>query len=46
MKAILATMYANFESRIVDDNGIEQDNGFIAGPKAGGLTIGLRQVAW
>lgn len=45
MKAILAMIYASLESYIVDDRGIEQDDGFIAGPKSGGLTLGFRQVS-
>jgi hypothetical protein len=42
MKYILAATYANFETRIVDDGGIEQADGFIAGPKSDKLVLSIR----
>jgi hypothetical protein len=32
MKIVIATMYTNFETSIVDDEGIEQEDAFLAGP--------------
>lgn len=41
MKYIVAATYANFETRIVDDEGIEQADGFIAGPKSDKLVLSI-----
>lgn len=45
MKFIVAAMYANFETRIVDDEGIEQANGFIAGPKSDRLVLSIHSAS-
>jgi hypothetical protein len=41
MKLILATIYSNFETTIIDDTGIEQTDTFMATPEGGQLTLGF-----
>ena len=45
MKFILAAVYTNFSTTIVDDDGIEQMDGFIAGPESDKLVLAFHQVA-
>jgi hypothetical protein len=42
MKYIIAAIYTNWETVIVDDTGIEQKDIYTAPPKAGKLTIVLK----
>lgn len=44
MKLITAAVYTNFETAVVDDEGIEQVDAYTAGPKAGRLILGFRRV--
>lgn len=44
MKYLLLLTYSNFETYIVDDDGIEHMKGFVGGPKSGKLLIGARTV--
>ncbi|KAI6353484.1 hypothetical protein MCOR25_008970 [Pyricularia grisea] len=44
MKLIFAAIYSNYTTHIVDDAGIEQDDGYIAGPKSGRLWIRLEPL--
>lgn len=39
MKFAIASIYTNFTSSIVDAEGIEQDEGFTAGPKGQKLIL-------
>ena len=41
MKFVVATIYTNFETRIVDDEGIEQEDGHIGGPRSNKLILSL-----
>jgi hypothetical protein len=45
MKFIIAAIYTNFETIIVDDNGIEQKDIYTAPPKSGKLIIKLQPVS-
>ncbi|EMT72228.1 cytochrome P450 [Fusarium oxysporum II5] len=42
MKAAIATIYSRYHSVIYDAEGIEQDDGFVAGPKGQKLWVRLR----
>jgi unspecific monooxygenase len=42
MKFILAALYTNFVSTIVDDEGIEQMDGFVAGPEGDKLILAFQ----
>lgn len=42
MKIILAVIYVNFTTTIVDDRGIEQTDGYSARPKADQLFLRFR----
>lgn len=44
MKLILATVYSNFTTHIVDDEGIEQADGYTARPVSDRLWIRLERV--
>ena len=46
MKHVLLLTYANFETYIVDDDGIEHMSGYVGGPKSGKLLVGARPVPW
>jgi hypothetical protein len=45
MKYVLLLTYSNFETYIVDDQGIEHMEGYVGGPKSGKLLVGVRPVA-
>ncbi|KAF2178211.1 cytochrome P450 monooxygenase-like protein [Zopfia rhizophila CBS 207.26] len=44
MKYIVAALYSNFETHIIDDTGIEQSDAYTAPPKSGKLMIRLEHV--
>lgn len=44
IKAIVAAVYARFETRVVDDGGVEQGDGYTVGPKGGRLVLGFERV--
>lgn len=44
MKTILAVLYVNFTTTIVDDSGIEQTDGYSACPKADQLFLRFRHA--
>ncbi|KAF2206612.1 hypothetical protein CERZMDRAFT_52851 [Cercospora zeae-maydis SCOH1-5] len=46
MKYVLVLIYANFETYIVDDTGIEHMEGYVGGPKSGKLMVSVRAVTW
>jgi hypothetical protein len=39
LKHIISAIYRNYTTRIVDDEGIEQEDGFIVGPKGNKLVL-------
>jgi hypothetical protein len=45
MKLILATIYSNFDTYIIDDTGIEQTDEFLSVPIGNQLTIGFTKAA-
>lgn len=44
IKHVIAALYANFETEVVDDEGIEQEDHFLAHPKGHRLILGLKSV--
>lgn len=42
MKYVLLLTYSNFETFIVNDEGIEHMKGFVGGPVSGKLMLGVR----
>ena len=44
MKLILAAIYSNFTTHIVDDDGIEQSDGYTARPTGDKLYVRLEKV--
>jgi hypothetical protein len=46
MKYILAAIYSNFQTVIIDDTDIEQIDFYIAPPKSGKLLIQLLPIPW
>jgi hypothetical protein len=44
LKSITAAIYTNFETTIVDDEGIEQEDAFLAGPVGRKLVLKFRSV--
>lgn len=47
LKAIVATIYSNFETDVVDDGGsgaMEQEDAFLAGPVGEKLTLRFRAI--
>jgi hypothetical protein len=44
MKYIIAAIYTNFETIIIDDDGIEQKDIYTAPPKSGKLIIKLQAL--
>ncbi|OMP82019.1 Cytochrome P450 67 [Diplodia seriata] len=44
IKHVIAALYANFETEIVDDGGIEQEDHFLAHPKGHRLILRLKEV--
>jgi hypothetical protein len=45
MKYIVAALYSNYSTSIVDDTGIEQSDSYTAPPKSDKLMIRLEQIA-
>jgi hypothetical protein len=39
MKHILSAIYRNYTTRVIDDEGIEQEDGFIVGPRGNKLVL-------
>jgi hypothetical protein len=46
MKYIVATLYSNYTTSIVDDTGIEQSDSYTAPPKSDKLMIRLDKIAF
>jgi hypothetical protein len=44
MKLIIASIYTNYTTRIVNDEGIEQADGFSTGPKGNKLILQLERA--
>ncbi|EHA27211.1 hypothetical protein ASPNIDRAFT_171519 [Aspergillus niger ATCC 1015] len=44
LKYVVAAIYANFRTHIVNDEGIEQEDGFISGPKGNQLTVRFESI--
>jgi len=44
LKLLFASIYTNFETSIIDDEGIEQSESFIAGPVGNKLIVQLHPV--
>lgn len=44
LKFITAAIYTNYETTIVDDEGIEQEDAFLAGPVGRKLVLKFRSV--
>lgn len=44
MKLTLAAIYSNFTSYVVDDGGIEQEDGYTCGPKGEKLILRFEKV--
>lgn len=44
IKLILASIYTNYTTHVVDDEGIEQADGFTTGPKGNKLILRLERV--
>lgn len=44
MKLVIAAIYSNFTTSIVDAEGIEQDEGFTAGPKGNRLMLEFHRL--
>ncbi|GME37057.1 Cytochrome P450 [Neofusicoccum parvum] len=44
IKHVIAALYANFETEIVDDEGIEQEDHFLAHPKGHKLILRLKEI--
>ncbi len=44
MKLLVATVYTNFTSSVVDDEGIEQIDGLVGGPKSNRLVLKFERV--
>ncbi|KKY17323.1 putative cytochrome p450 [Diplodia seriata] len=44
IKHVIAALYANFETEIVDDGGIEQEDHFLAHPKGHRLILRLKEM--
>jgi len=45
MKIVISTIYTNFETSIVDDEGIEQEDVFLAGPVGEKLVLRFHPVS-
>lgn len=45
LKLSIAAIYSNFETAIVDDEGIEQEDAFLAGPVGEKLVLRFRPMA-
>jgi hypothetical protein len=46
MKYLIAALYSNWTTHIVDDEGIEQKDIYTAPPKSGRLLVALKPAPW
>jgi hypothetical protein len=46
MKYLIAALYSNWTTHIVDDQGIEQKDIYTAPPKSGSLLVTLKPTPW
>ena len=46
MKLIIAAIYTNFSTHIVDDVGIEQEDAYTAGPRGNKLMLRFERAEW
>lgn len=44
MKLVIAAIYSNFSTHIVDDTGIEQIEAYVSGPRANKLILEFKRV--
>jgi len=44
IKLVIAAVYTNFESFVVDDEGVEQEDGYLAGPIGNRLMVRFEKV--
>jgi hypothetical protein len=44
MKLVIAAVYTNYTTHIVNDNGIEQSDGYTCGPVGNQLTLRFEEV--
>ena len=44
MKLVIAAIYTNYTTHIVDDTGIEQIDAYVAGPRANKLILRFERV--
>jgi hypothetical protein len=44
MKLIIAVIYSNYETFVVNDEGIEARDDFVAGPVGGKLILGFERI--
>jgi hypothetical protein len=44
IKLVIAAVYSNFRTTVVDDEGIEQDDGYTVGPRSNKLTLKFEKV--
>lgn len=44
IKLVLAAVYSNFRTFIVDDEGIEQEDGYTVGPQSNRLVLKFERV--
>jgi hypothetical protein len=44
LKMVVAGIYTNFTTTIVDDEGIEQMDGYTVGPKSGRLLVQFNKI--
>jgi len=46
IKLVIAAIYTNYTTRVIDDEGIEQDDGYTVGPVANKLILRFEKVNW
>ena len=44
IKLVIAAVYSNFRTHIVNDDGIEQTDGYTVGPASNQLSLGFEKV--
>ena len=44
LKLLAAAVYTNYTTSIIDDKGIEQEDGYLAGPVGNKLVLGFQRV--
>ena len=44
MKVVVAAIYTNYRTSVVDDEGIEQGDGYTVGPRSGRLVLRFERV--